>query len=311
MMLAPALVLALAQAPLPGWTNGRPPECATPMGGATVNVWERAKSPELRRYCDLVASASSKLAGTAAMAQAALAAAQEAEGVLPGHAAPRVLEGRALAALGKLDAALAALRDGKARDRTGLDDPPALLAWARVLARTGHPGEAAEAYRALLPRTAPLSTADRAAAAIEAGLVTMAAGDAGLDDAVAALREALREAQDEALGVAVLGLALALDRRGDASEARALLSDRASGDPRTALATARAKELLVVAPAEASALAALALEASDVAGAREAWEQYVAALAGAPTRPWEAHARAHLASLGSRPAPPAGARKTR
>ena len=101
MLFAPALVLALAQAPLPGWTNGRPPECATPMAGATVNVWERAKSPELRRYCDLVASAASKLAGTAAMAQAALAAAREAEGVLPGHAAPRVLEGRALAALGK------------------------------------------------------------------------------------------------------------------------------------------------------------------------------------------------------------------
>src|SRR5580698_7400899 len=135
MLLAPALVLALAQAPLPGWTNGRPPECATPMGGATVNVWERAKSPELRRYCDLVASAASKLAGTAAMAQAALAAAREAEGVLPGHAAPRVLEGRALAALGQLQPALEALRAGKERDSAALDEPLALRAWARVLAR--------------------------------------------------------------------------------------------------------------------------------------------------------------------------------
>ena len=116
---------------------------------ATANVWERAKSPELRRYCDLVASAASKLAGNAAMATAALAAAREANEVLPGHAAPRVLEGRALAALGKLDEALAASRDGRARDRAGLDDPLALLAWARVLARTGHPGEAVEAYRAL------------------------------------------------------------------------------------------------------------------------------------------------------------------
>jgi tetratricopeptide (TPR) repeat protein len=312
MVPAATLVLALAQLSAPGWTNGRPPECTSEMGGATVNVWERAKAPELRRYCDLVASASSKLAGTAAMAQAALAAAREAEGVLPGHAAPRVLEGRALAAQGKLEEALAALREGKARDRTGLDDPPALLAWARVLARTGHPSEAVEAYRALLPRTAPLSTVDRAAAAIEAGLVTMAAGNGGLDDAVAALRESLREAQDEALGVAVLGLALALDRRGDASEAHALLADRASGDPRAALATARAKELLVVAPAEGSALAALALEATDVAGARDAWEQYLAALAAAPARPWEAHARSHLAALGVRPvSTQAGARKAR
>ena len=202
------------------------------------------------------------------------------------------------------------MREGKARDRACLDDPPSLLAWARVLARTGHPGEAVEAYRALLPRTASLSTAERAAAALEAGLVTLAADNRGLDDAVAALREALREAQDDALAVAVLGLALALDRRGDASEARALLADRVSGDPRTALATPRAKELLAAAPAEASALAGLALEASDGAGARDAWEQYLAALGGAPSRPWEAHARAHLAALGARPAPH-GLRKAR
>jgi tetratricopeptide (TPR) repeat protein len=313
MVPALAVVLALAQGRTEqgaAWPNGRPPECASSMGGATGNVWERAKSPELRRYCDLVASAASKLAGNAAMAQAALAAARDAESVMPGHAAPRVLEGRALAALGKLDEALAALREGQSRDRAALDDPPALLAWARVLARTGHVGEAVEAYRALLPRTGSLSTAERAAAAVEAGLVTMAADNRGLDDAVAALREALREAQDDVLGVAVLGLALALDRRGDASEARALLADRASGDPRTALATTRAKELLAVAPTEASALAGLALEASDVVGARDAWEQYVAALAGAASRPWEMRARAHLAALGSRPAA-RGVRKTR
>jgi tetratricopeptide (TPR) repeat protein len=303
-MRAPAgLVLALAQALAPqggagGWASGRPPECAAEAGGATINVWERAKSPERRRYCDLVASAASKLAGNAGMAQAALAAAREAEGVLPGHAAPRVLEGRALAALGRLDEALAALREGEARDPAGLDDPPSLLAWARVLARTGHPVAAVLAYRALLPRTAALSTVERASAAVEAGLVTMAADNRGLDDAVAALREALREAQDDTLGVAVLTLALALDRRGDSSESRALLVDRAGGEPRTALGSLRAKELLSVAPAEASALAALALEGNDPASARDGWAAYLAALQGAPSRPWEAHARAHLAALG-------------
>lgn len=117
-MVFPAALVALAfaQPAAGGWSSGRPPECTVESGGATGNVWERAKSPELRHYCNLVASAASKLAGTAVMAQAALAAAREAEGVLPGHAAPRVLEGRALAALGKLDEALVALRDGKARD---------------------------------------------------------------------------------------------------------------------------------------------------------------------------------------------------
>jgi hypothetical protein len=93
--IASALVLAQATV----WTTGRPPECGDP-GGRGGNVWERAKSPELRRYCDLLASASSKLAGTASMPGEALASARAAYQVLPDHAAPRVLEGRALAALG-------------------------------------------------------------------------------------------------------------------------------------------------------------------------------------------------------------------
>ncbi len=294
-----------ARAAAGGWSTGRPPECSVELGGAAANVWERAKSPELRHYCDLVASAASKLAGTAFMAEAALDAAREAETVLPGHAAPKVLEGRALAALGQTDLALAALREGKARDRAGLDNPLALLAWGRVLARTGDGAGAVEAYRALLPRTESLSSAERASAAVEAGLVAMASGPAGLDDAVAALREGVREAQDDTFSVAVLALGLALDRRGEGTAARALLVDRGRGDPREALATPRAKETLAVAPSEAAALAAFALEASDPADARAAWDRYLAVLAALPAgrpRPWEPHARAHLAALKSFPA---------
>jgi tetratricopeptide (TPR) repeat protein len=288
-----AFTLALAQiaASAGGWTTGRPPECGEP-GGRAANVWERAKSPELRRYCDLVASAASKLAGTRATAEQALGAAQQADGVLPGHAAPRVLEGRALAALGRLDEAAAALRDGKTRDPRALEDPLALLAWARVLARTGHAADAADAYRALLPRATSLSAAERSAAAVEASLVAMQRGPAGLDEAVAALREAAREAQDESAVVATLALAVALDRRGDADECRALLADRAHGDPRTPLASQRAKDLLVVAPAERDALVAIGLEPSDAAGARDAWRAFLAA---APKGPWVEWARSHLA----------------
>jgi tetratricopeptide (TPR) repeat protein len=291
-MLVPVIVV-IAQAASGAWTNARPPECGEASGHA-ANVWERAKSPELRRYCDLVASASSKLAGTAVMARAALEVARQADRVLPGHAAPRVLEGRALASLGKLDEALVALRDGKARDAKALDDPVGLLAWARVLARTGHAGEAAEAYRALLPRASALSSAERASAAVEAGLVAMARGPSGLDDAAAALREAVREGQDDTQAIAVLGLALALDRGGGADEGRALLSARVHGDPRSDLATARAKELLAVTPTEAPALAALALEATDAKGAREAWEKYLEVSSAGP---WATQARAHLAAL--------------
>jgi tetratricopeptide (TPR) repeat protein len=290
-----AAVLVLGQAA--AWTTGRPLECGDP-GGHTANVWERAKSPELRRYCDLVASASSKLAGTTAMAEAALSSAREADGVLPGHAAPLVLEGRALASLGKLDEALKALTDAKARDPAAFDDPLALLAWARVLARTAHADGAAEAYRALLPRASAIAASERASASVEAGLVAMARGLPALDEAVAALREGLHEAQDETQAVAVLALALALDRRGDTDESHALLLERAlRGDPRQVLASARARELLAIAPVEGNALVAIGLEASDASGARDAWDRYLAAAANGP---WVAHARAHLAALGGK-----------
>jgi tetratricopeptide (TPR) repeat protein len=306
-----ALLFVFAQVAAGGWSSGRPPECGD-LGARAANPWERAKSPELRRYCDLVASASSKLAGIAPVPQSALDAAREADGILSGHAAPRVLEGRALAALGKYDEAFAALGDGKARDPRALDDPFALLAWARTLARTGRRDAAAEAYRALLPRSTALATTDRVSAEVEAGLVAMARGAAGLDEAAASLREALREGQDEARAVAVLALALALDRRGDREEAHALLREHGQGDPRDVVATSRAKELLAVLPQEAHALAAVGLEPTDAAGARDEWQQ---ALNAAPTGVWGAHARAHWTALGgrrdglsgasSRPGPPA------
>jgi hypothetical protein len=57
----------------------------------------------------------------------------------------------------------------------------------------------------------------------------------------------------------------------------------------------------VVAPAEAQALVALSLESSDVSAAREGWTEYLGSNGGdggsRAQRPWEAHARAHLAAL--------------
>jgi len=289
-MLPAAVAVILAQAG-GAWASGRPPECTEAFGRA-ANVWERAKSPELGRYCDLVASAASKLAGAASAAEGALAAAREAEGLLPGHAAPKALEGRALVALGRIDDAQRALAEANARSERALDDPLSLLAWARVLARTGQRDRAAEAYRALLPRASALSGGERATAAAEAGLLLLSLGPAAIDGSVAALREAMRDAQDDTEGLAVLGLATALDRAGAGDEARALLADRAPADPRASLRSAGAREVLAVAPAEAAALVAMGLEATDPAGARAAWEEY---LAQAPIAPWAAHARAHAA----------------
>jgi len=263
------------------WSSGRPPECSlagTHTESGVYNVWERAKSPQLRRYCDLVAGATSKLAGSTVMVRAALDLAREAETVVPGHAAPKVLEGRALAALGQKDAALDALREGKARDPGVLDDPTTLLAWARAVAHGGHLDEAVDAYRALLPRAASLSAVDRIAATVEAGLVALALGPAALDDAIGALREAARDAQDDAEGVAVLALALALD-------------------PRNFFEGARGKDLAATAPWEVPAIVAFALETTDAVGAHDAWEQYLQAN---PTGPWAAQVRARLSAPNAR-----------
>jgi tetratricopeptide (TPR) repeat protein len=288
--------LTIAQVAGGGWSSGRPAECGD-LAARGSNVWERAKSPPLRRYCDLVAGASSKLAGTTAMAQAALASARQAEAVLPGHAAPLALQGRALLALGRVEESLRAFEQAKARDAHVLDEPLALLAWARVLGVSKRATDAAEAYRTLLPRTTALSPVDRSGAELEAGLVTMSLGPKRLDEAAAALREAMREAQDETQNLARLALGLALDRRGDVDEAHALLWGTPHGDPRSIVTAPRVRDVLAVAPAEGEALVALALEKDEPAGATDAWQRYLEA---APNGPWLAHAHAHLAAVDRR-----------
>ena len=296
---AAALVFVLGQAgPASAWSSVRPPECSPLDAGRANNVWERAKAPKLRKYCDLLASGAAKLAGAAGMKNEVVALASDADKAMPGHAAPLVLKGRALAALDKFPDALSALREAKARDERALDDPLALFTWARVLAREGKLDEARVAYRELLPRSSMLALSDRSAASLEAGLLAMTSGPAGLDEAIAILRQAVREAQDIARMMSELGLALALDRFGEADEASALLEEQVHGDPRPDLASAGARELLFPAVAsEAHALAALALEHADVPAAREAWALY---LKDATSGPWAAHARAHLARLGGK-----------
>jgi tetratricopeptide (TPR) repeat protein len=299
-------VLVLAQAISGAWSGGRPPECSEDRAHAE-NVWERTKSSELKRYCDLVASAASKLASGAGSAETALEAANSADAALPGHGAPKVLAGRAYAALGNFEQALAMFEQGRARDARAMDEPAALLAWSRALARTGRLEEASAGYRALLPKASALPGIQRAAAALEAGLVSMARGSAGLDDAAPALRQALREApHDEQGDCVVLALALVLDRGGDAPQGRALLVDRFHGDPRNVVAAGRAKEALAVAPEEAFAIAAFALESSDAAGAMDQWEAYLAA---APKGPWAGWTRARLAELRGGPRRAPGAKR--
>jgi tetratricopeptide (TPR) repeat protein len=297
------IVIAQATAALGGAHGGaRPAECAALDGGRASNIWERAKSPELLRYCDLLASGAAKLSGSPELAREVLTVAEEADQAIPGRAAPRVLRGRALARLGRAAEALAALESARAKDDRALDEPVTLLTWARALEIAGHPKEALSAYRALLPRSSSLVVADRGPAYVEAGLLAMAqAGPATLDDPVEILRESRRESQDVIQTIAVVALALALDRAGAKAEARTTLADRSVGEFHAALSDAHAREGLgPSAIGELDAMMGLALEGDRKGGreAREAWQRYVdgAGSKGA----WLEHARQHLGALGGR-----------
>jgi tetratricopeptide (TPR) repeat protein len=297
------VVLGQAGQPQGAFGAARPAECGVQEGFKAANKWERAKEPNLQSYCTLLASGTAKLVNAGALAKDVPAIADEADKLLPGRAAPSVLKGRALLRLGKPADALVALREARARDDRALDDPVALLAWARANARTGHFEDAAQAYRAALPRTSALSTPERSAASFEAGMIVMAQGPKAIDDAVAMLRQARREAQDAMQVASVIGLALALDRSGERDEAKAVLAERVRSDAKPVLSDARIRDALADAGVahESDALLATALEASDPGGAREAWKRYAEGPGG--KGPWAEHARGRDGSSGAKPGP--------
>jgi tetratricopeptide (TPR) repeat protein len=305
--MVPVVALALVAGILPG-LRGRPPECDVLPGEPSANVWERAKVPQLRRYCDLVASASAKLTPGSRLVADVVRLADEADALVPGHAAPMLLKGRALAQLSRHAEALDALRLARARDVRALDDPAALLAWARALAFTGAAGEAREAYRALLPRAEILTLADRGAAYLGAGVLAMDAGPAGLDDAVAILRQGRQDSQDLLRAATTFFLALALDRAGEAAEAAAVLADERAHEAESVMDDARVREALGRGGvAEVHAVEALAAAADGQAEhARALWRKYASET---PHGPWAAHAMSHSgAHAGARAAAGATAR---
>jgi tetratricopeptide (TPR) repeat protein len=288
-------------------TGARPEECAPLVSASATNVWERAKHASLQRYCDRLATAAAKLAAGAGPIEAheAIVAADEAHKTLPGRAAPAVLRGRAQAALGEWRDAEASMEEALGIDPHAVDDPEALFARARALGRIGRAGEAQAALRSILPRASDLPPAERGRVEIEAALLAEASGPAGLDEAIAALRQATRDAQDALLNLAQLALPLALDRAGEREESRLAATSGAmqKRDPLVVLADARVMETLadVGAEAEGSAIAAFALSERDPAGARALWTKYLAGAGG--KGPWAEHAQRKLQGA---PRPPKG-----
>ncbi len=221
--------------------------------------------------------------------------ADQADSLLPGRAAPSVLKGRAWLKLGRAEDALAALQEAARRDQGALEDPVAQLTWARANARTRHFDVAAQAFRAVLPRTSSLSRAERSSALFEAGMSVMTLGPKSVDDAVGMFRQARREAEGAMEVAAYLGLALALERAGQTAGARALLEERLRFDLRASLSEEVVAEALADAGVayEAEALLATALEHKDSLACQAAWKAYVEGPGGQGA--WGNDARAKIA----------------
>lgn len=281
------LLLHAASADLTGAAQAsvRPRECAS----SRPTVWEKAREPHLRAYCDALARGFGKLATAPDEAKAEAKRAAE---LSSGRAAPWVLAGRAELATGAYEAARLAFEKARDRDARALEEPQAFHAYAVALARSGREDEALAAYRALVPRLELLTGADRRVRVlVEAAELAMSRGPGHAEMALTWLRRARREPLREAQPRVLAMLALVLDRRGDSEQASVLLEEvrRLGGGKAAAAFSSHAVETR-----EALAVLALVKEVEDSRAAAELWERYLAAKAAAPH---EEHAQGRLDRL--------------
>lgn len=284
--------------------SGRPPECrldiASPKG---PSVWAIAREPALRPYCDLVAKAHALLTTDPSGSEKA---AEDAENVLPGHAAPALVRARAALALGRLEDAERQFAAAAKLDPRGLEEPATLHDYARVLKRRGRTADALAVYRRLVPRASLLANPDREVAVLlEAAHVAMAApapagsegasSIAGLDEAAAYLREARARPATQYKGDVSWSLALVVDRTGQKENADALVSEARRSGARLHPAGID----YVASDGDLDALAALAKETDEPANAAAHWAAFLAGPGG--KGPWAKAASRRLEALRKTP----------
>jgi tetratricopeptide (TPR) repeat protein len=262
-----------------------PVDCAA-AAGARLSAWDRARSPQVPRYCDLMAQAEARLLREPKRADEA---AQAAAALVAGQVAPLVLRARAAVQSGQFAEALALFDEAAAVDASALDEPRALLARAVALRETGADARAIAAYRALIPRLDGLpDREERTRAQIDAGVALMIEGPGSLEPAVAVLRAAASQGSLALRSLARACLSLALDRAGAKAEAQALAAE-AQRSGATATLERKGSAAVLGWRIEALAVAAVLREAAGNGGA--AWEAYAAR---APAV-WAAHARGRVA----------------
>ncbi|RYE85592.1 MAG: hypothetical protein EOO75_16815, partial [Myxococcales bacterium] len=206
-------------------------DCAA--GRERTTVWDRARAPQVMRYCDFLAHAEARLPREPRRADQA---AEAAGNLLPGQAAPRLVRARAALALGQPRQARALLDEAQALDGEAIGrDARAQLALAVSLRETGATAPAVEAYRALVPRLDALPEDERGRARIDAALALTLGATPASGEAQALLREGVEQGPTGLRSVARAALALVLDRAGSRDEANAQASEALHGGALAAL----------------------------------------------------------------------------
>ena len=320
--------------------TGRPRVCLpkqTAAGGRGASVWSLARTPQLQRYCHLIARAHARLRGDPLAARSAALAADE---VLPGRAPTRVVMARTALSMDRIAEAWQEFNKALSIDPQALEQPLAMHDLAVAQWRSGKLREALATYRILVPRAGLLPDRElRARVMLEAAHVAMAlaaepppvapsaaAGappqpavtppastppantppdkEPALDETLAFLRAATADPHHRLRLDVELSLVLALDRVGRSRQADAVLGEL-SGTARWA-ETARPDYLAAV--ADLPALRALAWQQTDRARAIQQWQSFLAGPGG--KGPWAKAATARLAGLRS-PQQPSGRRQPR
>ena len=165
-------------------SSGRPKECrqAGPHR-QRLTIWDRARQPQLQRYCDLLGRAHAQIQRSPAAAREAAVLADQ---VLPGKAAPWVVIGRANVRLGDFPQALDDFQKARSIDPRSIEEPSSLHALAIAQSKAGKSDDAMGTYRILVPRLALLpDTDDRVAVLLEAASMASSRGPSGLAEATA------------------------------------------------------------------------------------------------------------------------------
>lgn len=197
----------------------RPPACREHEGSAGSSLWPRTAGGSGRSFCDLLARAQARLEQTP---DRAFELAEQARAGLAGQAAPLVVQARALVRKGEWARADRLFAQALAAKDPPFGDAAALRELALTTAIAGRRTDAITLYRKLIPRADYRQDPSfRRLVVLEAAALLGASGPDGAREAEAYLSEARRGERSPGLeDLTSAFLALELERRGDAEQAR-------------------------------------------------------------------------------------------